>query len=155
MRYNQYRCAQFNATAAEGYTTPEAMAALEEVFRQTMPREMGYDYLGMSYQEKKAQEGISSFAIFGFSLLCVCLLLAAQYESWALPLPCSSLAVAAWRVRALVLRQGTTSSPDRLVMRIGLAARMPSSSRNSPNGVRQGRPSPRRPAAQLRLTHSS
>jgi HAE1 family hydrophobic/amphiphilic exporter-1 len=61
------------------------MTALEDVFRQTMPAEMGFDYVGMSFQEKKAQEGIPASAIFGFSLLCVFLILAAQYESWSLP----------------------------------------------------------------------
>ena len=53
--------------------------------RETMPREMGFDYLGMSFQEKVAAEGIPPAAVFGFSLLVVFLLLAAQYESWTLP----------------------------------------------------------------------
>ena len=61
------------------------MKALEEVFAQTMPPEMGYDYSGMSFQEKKAQEGVSPSVIFGFSLLFVFLILAALYESWTLP----------------------------------------------------------------------
>jgi HAE1 family hydrophobic/amphiphilic exporter-1 len=61
------------------------MKALEEVFAQTMPSEMGLDYMGMSFQEKKAQEGIPTYVIFGFSLLCVFLILAALYESWSLP----------------------------------------------------------------------
>ena len=71
--------------AAPGYSSAQAMKALEEVFAQTMPREMGYDYMGMSFQEKKAQEGVSSSVIFGFSLLFVFLILAALYESWTLP----------------------------------------------------------------------
>ncbi len=50
-----------------------------------MPREMGYDWLGMSYQEQKASQGVSPAAIFGLSLLFVFLILAAQYESWSLP----------------------------------------------------------------------
>jgi len=50
-----------------------------------MPREMGYDYLGMSFQEKKAQQGIPPGVVFGFSLLFVFLILAALYESWSLP----------------------------------------------------------------------
>src|SRR3984893_6636460 len=50
-----------------------------------MPTEMGYDYLGMSFQEKQAQQGVSPAAIFGFSLLFVFLILAALYESWSLP----------------------------------------------------------------------
>jgi HAE1 family hydrophobic/amphiphilic exporter-1 len=85
MRYNLHACAQINASAKPGYSSAQAMKALEEVFEQTMPAGMGYDYLGMSYQEKKAQEGVSPAAIFGFSLLCVFLILAAQYESWTLP----------------------------------------------------------------------
>ncbi len=85
MRYNLYRSAQINGSAAPGYSSAQAMAALEEVFAATMPREMGYDYLGMSYQEKKAREGVPPAVIFGLSLLFVFLILAALYESWALP----------------------------------------------------------------------
>jgi HAE1 family hydrophobic/amphiphilic exporter-1 len=86
MRYNLYRSAQINGAAAPGYSSNQAMAALEEVFAATMPAEMGYDYLGLSYQEKKAQEGVPPAAIFGLSLLFVFLILAALYESWTLPL---------------------------------------------------------------------
>ncbi|MEN8184519.1 MAG: efflux RND transporter permease subunit, partial [Myxococcota bacterium] len=78
MRYNQYRSAQIMAGAAPGYSSGQAMAALEQVFAETMPREMGYDYLGMSFQEKEASEGVSPTLIFGFSLLMVFLILAAQ-----------------------------------------------------------------------------
>src|SRR5439155_613823 len=85
MRYNMYRSAQLNGAAAPGYSSAQAMKALEEVFEQTMPREMGYDYMAMSFQEKKAQEGIPPAVIFGFSLLFVFLILAALYESWSLP----------------------------------------------------------------------
>src|SRR5579871_4810867 len=85
MRFNEYRAAQINGAAAPGYSADQAMAALEDVFRKTMPHEMGFDYLGMSFQEKKAQEGIPPAAIFGFSLLFVFLILSALYESWSLP----------------------------------------------------------------------
>ena len=85
MRYNLFSCAQINATPATGFTSGQAMNALEEVFAQTMPPEMGYDYLGMSFQEKQAQLGLPPAAIFGFSLLFVFLILAALYESWSLP----------------------------------------------------------------------
>ncbi|NLF38798.1 efflux RND transporter permease subunit [bacterium] len=85
MRYNLYRSAQINATARPGVSSQQAMQALEEVFAQTMPAEMGYDYMGMSFQEQQAREGIPPTVIFGFSLLCVFLILAAQYESWKLP----------------------------------------------------------------------
>jgi len=85
MRYNQYRSAQINGSAAPGYSSDQATAALEEVFKQTMPREMGFDYMGMSRQEQKAREGLPASVIFGFSLLFVFLILAALYESWSLP----------------------------------------------------------------------
>ena len=85
MRFNEYRSAQLNGGAAPGYSTNQAMKALEETFAQTMPAQMGFDYSGMSFQEQKAQEGVSSSVIFGFSLLFVFLILAALYESWTLP----------------------------------------------------------------------
>jgi HAE1 family hydrophobic/amphiphilic exporter-1 len=85
MRFNEYRAAQINGAAAPGYSAGQAMAALEDVFRKTMPPQMGFDYLGMSFQEKRAQEGVPASAIFGFSLLFVFLILAALYESWSLP----------------------------------------------------------------------
>jgi hydrophobic/amphiphilic exporter-1 (mainly G- bacteria), HAE1 family len=85
MRYNEYRSAQINVSAAPGYSSDQATAALEDVFKQTMPREMGFDYSGMSYQEQQAREGVPSSVIFGFSLLFVFLILAALYESWTVP----------------------------------------------------------------------
>ena len=85
MRYNLFRSAQINGSAAPGYSSDQATAALEEVFTQTMPADMGYDYIGMSYQEKKAQQGVPPAAIFGLSLLFVFLILSALYESWTLP----------------------------------------------------------------------
>jgi HAE1 family hydrophobic/amphiphilic exporter-1 len=85
MRYNLYRSAQINGSAAPGYSSNQATAALEDVFARTMPREMGLDYLGMSFQEKKAEQGVPPVAIFGLSLVFVFLILAALYESWSLP----------------------------------------------------------------------
>jgi HAE1 family hydrophobic/amphiphilic exporter-1 len=85
MRYNLYRSAQVNIVPTLGFSSAQAMVALEEVFAQSMPREMGYDYLGMSFQEKKALEGVPVSVIFGLSMLFVFLILAAQYESWSLP----------------------------------------------------------------------
>ncbi|HLX85598.1 MAG TPA: efflux RND transporter permease subunit [Terriglobales bacterium] len=85
MRYNEYRSAQINAAAAPGYSSDQASAALEDVFKQTMPREMGFDYIGMSYQEQRARQGVPPSVIFGFSLLFVFLILAALYESWTVP----------------------------------------------------------------------
>jgi hydrophobic/amphiphilic exporter-1 (mainly G- bacteria), HAE1 family len=85
MRYNEYRSAQINASAAPSYSADQARAALVDVFKQTMPSDMGYDWMGMSYQEVKAEEGVPASVIFGFSLLFVFLILAALYESWTVP----------------------------------------------------------------------
>jgi HAE1 family hydrophobic/amphiphilic exporter-1 len=96
MRYNLYRAAQINVAGKPGYSSGQVMSALEDVFQRTMPTEMGIDYIGMSFQEKKAREGVPASAIFGLSLLCVFLILAAQYESWSLPfsvLLCTPVAV--------------------------------------------------------------
>ena len=54
MRYNLYRCAQINGSAAPGYSSGQADEGPGRSLAQTMPAEMGYDYLGMSFQEKKA-----------------------------------------------------------------------------------------------------
>ena len=127
MRYNLFRAAQLNITANSGYSSAQVMDALEDVFKQTMPREMGYDYMAMSYQEKKAQEGISPLAIFGLSLLFVFLVLAALYESWALPfsvlltVPVAVFgAYAALYSRAM---ENNVFAQIGLVMLIGLAAK--------------------------------
>ena len=84
-RFNEYRSAQINGSAAPGYSADQATAALEDVFAQTMPREMGFDYSGISFQEQKARQGVPPAVIFGLSLLFVFLILAALYESWSLP----------------------------------------------------------------------
>jgi HAE1 family hydrophobic/amphiphilic exporter-1 len=85
LRFNEYRSAQINGSAAPGFSADQATAALEEVFHESMPREMGFDYSGISFQEKKAREGVPPAVIFGLSLLFVFLVLAALYESWSLP----------------------------------------------------------------------
>jgi HAE1 family hydrophobic/amphiphilic exporter-1 len=127
MRFNMYRSAQINGSAAPGHSSAEAMKALEEVFAQTMPREMGYDYMGMSYQEKKAQEGIPTSAIFGFSLLFVFLILAALYESWSLPfsvLLSTPIGVAgAFLALSIRKMESDIYAQIALVMLIGLSAK--------------------------------
>jgi HAE1 family hydrophobic/amphiphilic exporter-1 len=127
MRFNLYRSAQINASAAPGYSSTQAMKALEAVFAQTMPREMGYDYSGMSFQEKKAQQGVSPIAVFAFSFLCVFLILAAQYESWSLPFSVllgTPVAVAG-AFAGLLFRsfENNIYAQIGLVMLIGLAAK--------------------------------
>jgi HAE1 family hydrophobic/amphiphilic exporter-1 len=85
MRYDLHRSVQINATAARGFSSEQAMRAMEAVYAQTMPTGMGFDYMGMSFQEQKAQQGVSPMVIFGLSILFAFLILAALYESWTLP----------------------------------------------------------------------
>ena len=86
MQYNQFQSVQIIGSAAPGYSSGQAVAALEDVFRTTMPSQMGYDFSGMTYQEVKAAQGVSPMAIFALSFIIVFLIMAAQYESWTLPL---------------------------------------------------------------------
>ena len=86
MKYNQFQCIQINGSAAPGYSSAQAIAALEDVFKKTMPAQMGFDYLGMSYQEVKAAQGVSPAVVFALSFFIVFLIMAAQYEIWTLPL---------------------------------------------------------------------
>jgi len=127
LHYNEYPCAQLTVTAAPGYSSDQVNHALEEVFAQTMPKGMGYDYFGMSFQEKKAAEGVSPAVIFSLSVFCVFLILAAQYESWSLPFsvllgtPTAILgAFLALNARSL---QNNVFAQIGLIMLIGLAAK--------------------------------
>jgi HAE1 family hydrophobic/amphiphilic exporter-1 len=82
-RFNLYRSAKVIGTPAPGYSSGDAMAALEEVAAQVLPPEMSYSWTDMSFQEKAASGGAA--AVFALSLFIVFLILAAMYESWSLP----------------------------------------------------------------------
>ncbi len=132
MRFNLYRSVQLNVSAVPGTSSAQVMAALEETFRQTMPPEMGYEYMGMSFQEKKAATGVPPAAIFALSLLFVFLILAAQYESWSLPFSVllgTPVAVfgalgGLWGMRFLSpIYENNIYAQIGLVMLIGLAAK--------------------------------
>ncbi|HSC77576.1 MAG TPA: efflux RND transporter permease subunit, partial [Candidatus Acidoferrales bacterium] len=81
-RFNLFRSVEITGIPSPGYSSGQALAALEAVFAETMPPEMGYAYSGMSYQEKVAPPAGPTFAL---AIIFVFLLLAALYESWRLP----------------------------------------------------------------------
>ena len=83
-RFNLFRSAELTGQPAEGYSSAQALDALEDVARQTLPSDMSYAWANMSYQEKAAA-GTGS-VVFVMALVFVFLILAAQYESWSLPL---------------------------------------------------------------------
>jgi len=81
-RFNLYRSAEISGVPAEGYSSAQALAALEQVAAETLPPDMGYDWSDLSFQEKRAPNPLPTFAV---AIFLVFLVLAAQYESWTLP----------------------------------------------------------------------
>jgi len=82
VRFNLYRSAEVSASPADGYSSAQAMAALEDVARQVLPPQMAFSYASLSLEEKNAPSPVPSFAL---AVVIVFLLLAAVYESWSLP----------------------------------------------------------------------
>jgi len=82
--FNMYRSIQINGSAALGHSSGEAMQAMEEIAQRVLPSSYGFEWAGMSYQEKLA--GNAQIYVVIFVTLVVFLVLAAQYESWILPL---------------------------------------------------------------------
>ncbi len=82
-RFQMFRSIQINGSPAPGYSSGQAMAAMEEVAKEVLPSGFGYAWMDMSYQEKKAEGGQAM--VFGMSFLFVFLILAALYESWSMP----------------------------------------------------------------------
>jgi HAE1 family hydrophobic/amphiphilic exporter-1 len=98
-RFNLYRSAEISGSPAEGYTSTQALAALGEAAKESLPKEMGFAYSNMSFQEKES-EGKGGI-VFVMALIFVFFILAAQYESWSLPL--SVLLGTPWAIMGAML----------------------------------------------------
>jgi HAE1 family hydrophobic/amphiphilic exporter-1 len=124
-RFNLFRSIQVNGSPAPGYSSGQAMAAMEQVANETLPNGMGYSWMDMSYQEKKASGGQA--AVFGMSILFVFLILAAMYESWTLPFSVllSTPVAVMGAFGGMILRKfdNNVFAQIGLVMLIGLAAK--------------------------------
>lgn len=83
-RFNLFRSVEITGSPAKGFSSGQAMNALEEVADEILPEDMGYSWNAMSFQEKKSSGSLA--IIMSFSLIFVFLILAAQYESWSLPM---------------------------------------------------------------------
>src|SRR6059036_901893 len=81
-RFNLFRSVDISGAPARGYTSGQALAALEAIFAETMPKEMGFAYSSLAYQEKTAPPALPTLIL---AIVFVFLLLAAMYESWRLP----------------------------------------------------------------------
>lgn len=86
LRQNMYNASMLDVVGAPRYSSGQVMEALEQCFARSMPGDMGYSYSGMSYQEKKAAQGLGLGTLFALSGTFAFLLLASLYESWSLPL---------------------------------------------------------------------
>ena len=83
MRYNLFPSAAITGQAAAGFSSGQALTLMEQMADVKLPTSMGYDWTGMSYQEKKV--GSESIVVFALAIVLVFLVLAAQYESWTNP----------------------------------------------------------------------
>jgi hydrophobic/amphiphilic exporter-1 (mainly G- bacteria), HAE1 family len=82
-RFDLYRSAEVSGSPADGYTSSQALDALAQAARESLPKEMGFAYSNMSFQEVAAQG--QGGIVFVMALIFVFFILAAQYESWSLP----------------------------------------------------------------------
>ena len=82
-RFNGFPAAKINGSQASGYSSGQAIDAMEQVATQILPDGYAYSWAGQAFEEKKA--GGTSAIAFGFGLIMVFLILAAQYEKWSLP----------------------------------------------------------------------
>src|SRR5690606_31855682 len=82
-RFNNFPAVKITANPASGFSTGQAIAALEQVAAESLPSDFGIAWSGQTFEEKKA--GGASALVFVFGLIMVFLILAAQYENWSLP----------------------------------------------------------------------
>ncbi len=126
-RYNMYPSASINGSAAPGTSSGEAIDLMEHLAESRMPPGYGYEWTGMSYQEKQAAGGQAT--VFALAVIAVFLVLAAQYESWTSPaaviavVPLAALGV----VTALVLR----GAPNNTYTQIGIVLLVALASKNA------------------------
>jgi HAE1 family hydrophobic/amphiphilic exporter-1 len=124
-RFNIYRAAQVTGGPAPGYSSGQALDAVEEVLRETLPPEFGFDYADLSYQERRASS--AAWPVYALAIGFVFLILAALYESWSLPFSVLlSVPVAVFGAFAgLSLRrlENDVYAQIGIIMLIGLAAK--------------------------------
>ncbi len=124
-RYNLYPSASINGSAAPGFSSGEALELMEQLADQRLPQGFGYEWTGMSYQEKLAAGGQAT--VFVLAVVFVFLVLAAQYESWTSPaaviavVPLAALGV----VLALIMRgaDNNTYTQIGIVLLVALASK--------------------------------
>ncbi len=128
-RHNLFRSAQISAYPAAGVSTSQTMRALENIFLKVMPKDMGFEYTGMSYQEKIAESRFSIGELVIYSCLFVYLILAVQYESWTVPL--SVIIVSPMAIFGALIGVISVQSPIDIYGQIGIVMLIGLSAKNS------------------------
>ena len=125
LRYNLYPAASITGNAAPGFSSGEALNLMEQMAQSKLPDSMGFEWTGMSYQEKKV--GNEAVVIFALAIVLVFLVLAAQYESWSLPMAVLLVVPLALlgTVAALMMREfdNNVYTQIGIVLIIGLASK--------------------------------
>ncbi len=131
-RYNLFRAVELTGQPAEGYSSAEAMSALEEVALEKLPQGMGFEWSNMSYQEKQASG--SGNIVFVFAIIFVFLILAAQYESWSLPFSIllgTPFAIFGAMLFTLIFRFFSASYENNVFMQISLVMLIAMAAKNA------------------------
>ena len=134
-RYNMYPAASINGSAVPGVSSGSAIRAMEELSNRELPQSMSYEWTEMAYLELAA--GNTAIIVFGFSIVMVFLVLAAQFESWAMPLavilsvPLCMLSALLGVTNAKLLGANNTSLDINIFTQIGLVVLVGLASKNS------------------------
>ena len=126
-RYNLYPTAAINGEPAPGYSSGQALTLMEQMARAKLPPTMGFEWTGMSFQEK--QVGGEIFVIFGLAVVFVFLVLAAQYESWTMP--AAVIAVVPLAVLGVVATLLMVGMPNDTYTQIGIVLLVALASKNA------------------------
>ncbi len=126
-RYNMYTSASITGTAAEGYSTAEAMSGMELLFDNLLGNSFGYEWTGEAYQENKASSSVA--IIFILAIVVVILVLAAQYESWTSPV--AVIMVVPFAILGAVLGSIIMGLPISIFSQIGIILLIALSAKNA------------------------
>jgi HAE1 family hydrophobic/amphiphilic exporter-1 len=126
-RYNLYPTAQINGEAAPGFSSGQAISLMEKMADKTLPTTMGYEWTGMSFQEKSV--GNEQYLIFALAVILVFLVLAAQYESWTSP--AAVIAVVPLAVLGVVVALMFRGSDNNVYTQIGVVLLIALASKNA------------------------
>lgn len=136
-RFNMYYAATITGEAAHGYSSGQAMEIMEEIVREKLPENVGIEWSGLSYQEK--QQSGQTGLVLALAFLFVFLFLAAQYESWSVPIAVI-LSPAGGMYRSIPVHTGTWNGEQRVLPdRTGDADRSRGQKRNPDSRICQGR----------------